>query len=205
MKRNFIPRVFTVLILMAIILLILVAKDSTEAMADIHIETKPIPFEEMAAHEIDRIYLEWCAEQEAVVSAPYDFISLDDDLQIFLEERCAEYDLDFWLMASLMFSESSFRTKAVGDNGNSVGLFQINKCWWGEMEKKGLDVNEPKDNIEIGLIIFSQYLDKADGDVEKAIQYYKCGPSRGKKLWNQGKKLSVIQSLLDRAEEWSNK
>lgn len=202
MKRT--VKIVTVLVLLAIILAIIGLP--TEAAPDEESIISSISFQEMAAHSIDVAYAEWELQQDLRKSAPYDCISLEDELQIYLEERCVEYDLDFFIMASLMFSESSFRTGVMGDKkiGGSYGLFQINNCWWDEMSKKGLDVFEPKDNIEIGLIIFSEYLGMADGDYEKAIQYYKCGPSRGKKLWNQGKKLSTIKGIINRAEEWRN-
>lgn len=198
-----ISKIITVLILLATILALIGLPNGNAP--EVEALTMAISFNEMAAHTIDVKYSEWVLEQDTRKTAPYDCISLDDDLQIYLEERCAEYDLDFFVMASLMFSESSFRKKAVGDNGNSIGLFQINKVWWDVMADKGLDVNEPMDNIEIGLMIFSEYLGKADGDYEKAIQYYKCGISRGKRLWKEGRKLSSIKTVLDRAEEWRTK
>ncbi len=139
---------------------------------------------------------------EEISGAPYDFITLDDEYQIVLESLCADLDLDFFTMASLMFSESSFRENAKGDGGNSIGLFQINKCWWDYMfDKHGLDAHDVYDNIEIGCIIYKDLLDKYGSD-EKAIQMYKCGESRGKKLWNEGKKLKSIDGILERAKLW---
>lgn len=195
----------SVIFLATIILILLCIHD--EEPAEVHVKIEPIPTAEMFAHDVEKVYMEWLEESEAeeIKTAPYEFISLDEELQIYLEERCAVHELDFFLMASLMFSESSFRTTAVGDNGNSIGLFQINKVWWQVMADKGLDVKQPKDNIEIGLIIFEELMDKTGWDAEKAIQYYKCGESRGKKLWKQGKKLSSIKGIIDRANEWKEK
>lgn len=170
-----------------------------------YIMYEPIPVEEVTRH-YKSAQIEICiAEQEEQpTNSPYEFIKLDDDLQIYLEERCADMNLDFFVMASLMFSESSFKVSAYGDEkiGGSVGLFQINKVWWDYMEDNyGLDVFQPKDNIDAGLIIYKKLLDKSGSD-EMAIQYYKCGESRGRKLAKQGKMLSSIKGILDRADEW---
>lgn len=203
MEKKF--RILTFIALVAIIIALFSLDDEIVYSAS-SVKYEMIPFDQMIEHTMD---VKWQEYQDSLEEetgfTPYDFISLKDEYQIYLEQRCAEYDLDFFLMASLMFSESSFRAKAVGDNGKSIGLFQINKVWWNEMADKGLDVNNPFDNIEIGCIIFREDLDKADGDIEKAIQYYKCGAKRGKRLWNEGKKLSSISGIIDRADDWRNK
>ena len=208
----------TTVVIATVVLMLLSIKD--KPAEELKVSLEPIPVSGMINHDIDRVFLDWQKAsvevpvteetvvedtEDAIKSAPYSFIKLDDELQIYLEERCAVYELDFFLMASLMFSESSFRTKAVGDNGNSVGLFQINKVWWKKMANKGLDVNDPKNNIEIGLIIFEDLMDKTGWDAEMAIQFYKCGEARGKKLWKQGTKLSSIKGIIERADEWREK
>lgn len=194
----------SVAVLVAIILLIMFAPEETEARPATSI-IQPIPFEEIVAHDIDKIFISWSTEQEKeqIEKVTVYDIGLEEKYQIYLQELCADYNIDFFLMASLIFSESSFRANAVGDGGNSIGFCQINKVWWEDMEKKGLDVNDPYDNLEIGCIIFGKLLEKT-GDAEKAIQYYKCGEKRGKKLWNEGKKLSSIEKIIERAEEWKN-
>lgn len=174
--------------------------DKTECEGMV-IEEKKLSVEEMAERDIQRKYEAW-VEAEKSEYAPFDFLSLDDEYQIYMEERCAELGLDFFLAASLMFSESSFRADAVGDNGKSIGFFQINEVNWETMsDKYGLDVFVPLDNIECGLIIFYKLMDKY-GDSTTAIQCYKCGESRGKKLLKEGKVLSSIEGIIERADEW---
>lgn len=174
--------------------------DKTECEGMV-IEEKKLSVEEMAERDIQRKFDAW-VEAEKSEYAPFDFLKLDDEYQIYMEERCAELGLDFFLAASLMFSESSFRADAVGDNGKSIGFFQINECNWETMsDKYGLDVFVPLDNIECGLIIFSKLMDKY-GDATTAIQCYKCGESRGKKLLKEGKVLGSIEGIIERADEW---
>lgn len=200
MEKHYFSAAFLAAITMAIFIAT-IGKSESEAMT---IETpKQICFQEQVEADIDKIFIEWLKEVEEN-NTPYEFLALDNEYQIYLEERCAEYDLDFFLMASLMFSESSFRPNVAGDNGKSVGLFQINECNWEEMSEYGLDVFEPMDNIECGLIIFSKLMDKYE-DEATAIQMYKCGEARGKQLLSEGKMLGCIEGIIDRAEKWKEK
>lgn len=138
--------------------------------------------------------------------APYDFLTLDDTYQIFLEERCAELEINFFLAASLMYSESSFNPGAIGDNGNSIGLFQINKVNWERMQYVyGLDVDRPLENIEAGLRIMRELMNDYPDDVAAVIQCYKCGQGRGEELMREGIYLSCIEEIVNRAIEWQTK
>lgn len=166
-------------------------------------------FEAQAMDDIEKRYerekeeAELIQEQGNTMKAPYDFISLSDDYQTFMENRCEALGINFFLAASLMFSESSFNPYVLGDNGNSIGLFQINKCNWERMEKDfGLDVTLPADNIEAGLRIFKELMDEYPDDVAAVIQCYKCGIGRGEELMKDGVYLSCIEEIVDRAMEW---
>ena len=135
---------------------------------------------------------------------PYSFISLEDELQIYMESLCADMELDFFLCAALMESESSFREDVVSRDGKDIGLFQIRASVWEDYFKEmGLDIYTPRDNIKAGLHIIKKLCDKYP--VETAIQCYKCGESRGLQLMEEGIVLSSIETILDRQEEWKRK
>jgi len=139
--------------------------------------------------------------KEAEKKAPYEYISLDDDLQIYLEERCNDLGIDVFFALALMESESNFNCDATGDSGRSVGLFQINQVWWDYMDEHyGLDVNDPRDNIEIGLIIINNLMAKYPDDLIPVVQCYKCGEYRGEELMHEGIYISACRLVLDRAE-----
>lgn len=155
-----------------------------------------VPFAEQIKADEERIYQEYLASiEEKVIEPPFQDINLDDDYQFYLFERCKFYGIDFWLALALMESESTFNDKAV--NGTSVGLMQINQCWWNHWEE--LDVNNPYDNIEMGLKILGDLLSKYDELT--SIQCYKCGEYRGIELINEGIVIGQATYVINRAEE----
>ena len=144
------------------------------------------------------------AEVETEEFAPYDFIHLSDELQIHMESLCADYDLDFFLCAALMESESTFREDAISRDGKDIGLFQIRASVWEDyFNEMGLDIRDPKDNIECGLLIIKNLLDKYPE--ETALQCYKCGETRGLQLINEGTVIKSVQYVLERQAEWKRK
>lgn len=161
--------------------------------------TEPTLFEEQIKIDEERLFQEYMASIEAEpveeITVPYEDIDLESDLQIHLWERCNFHSIDFWLALALMESESTYNYEAV--NGDSKGLMQINRCWWGYY--KELDVNSPYDNIEIGLLILEDLLTKYDELT--AIHMYKCGEGRGQELLDKGIIITQAQWVIDRAEE----
>lgn len=182
--------------------------DTHEVVAETIEPTKS--FETQVMDDIVARYESEKEEREEVkemkkAKAPYNFLSLDDTYQIYLEKRCKELNINFFLAASLMFSESSFKPSAVGDSGNSIGLFQINKCNWERMEYVyGLDVSRPLENIDAGLRIMRELMNDYPDDVAAVIQCYKCGIGRGEELMKEGVYLSCIDEIVNRAIEWQN-
>lgn len=180
--------------------------DSTERMeaeknreiAEIH-ETVYVPVSKQVSKDADIILNDWYQEEQNL-TAPYENIPLKAEYQNYLEQRCADYGTDFFLVIALMESESQFDEEAEGDNGNSIGLMQINNVWWETMSNKGLDIFDSKDNIEAGLIILTSYLEKY-ADEATAIQMYKCGETRGRELLSSGIILTQCTDVVNRAEE----
>lgn len=172
------------------------------------IETYTVSVAEQAMEDIEERYheIENIEKEGNKMGAPYDFISLDEDYQIYMEQRCADMEINFFFALSLMFSESSFNPNVIGDNGNSVGLFQINKCNWERMnDTYGLNVFEPYDNIDAGLFIIRELMDDYPDDVTAVVQCYKCGKARGEELMNEEIFLSCIDEIVDRAMEWQTR
>lgn len=139
-------------------------------------------------------------EEAKKPSAPYDFIPLEDEYQLFIEDACDLLNIDFFTVMALIESESSFNHDAVGDSGKSIGLFQINKCWHETLyDEFALDVFDHLDNVKAGLYIFATLLDKYP--TELAVQCYKAGESRGMELYEEGRIIPGATAVVNRAEE----
>ena len=104
-------------------------------------------------------------------------IPLSKELQDYTRRICEEYgNVDETLVYALIKQESNFRVKALGDNGKSKGLMQIQEIWHKERMKK-LEVDSlmtAKGNIRVGIDILSEKIDKYD-DLGKALTAYNAG------------------------------
>ena len=104
-------------------------------------------------------------------------IPLSKELQDYTRKICEEYgNVDETLVYALIKQESNFRVKALGDNGKSKGLMQIQEIWHKKrMEKLGVDsLMTAKGNIRVGIDILSEKIDKYD-DLGKALTAYNAG------------------------------
>lgn len=104
-------------------------------------------------------------------------IPLSRELQDYTRKICEKYgNVDETLVYALIKQESNFRVKALGDNGRSKGLMQIQEIWHKErMKKLGVDsLMTAKGNIRVGIDILSEKIDKYD-DLGKALTAYNAG------------------------------
>lgn len=117
---------------------------------------------------------------------PLSELPLDPEMQIYMYELCEENNLSFAFAAMVMESETNFNPAAVGDDGESVGYFQINRINWERMATEyGLDVHDPKDNIKCGVVMLTELFEKYE-DPYMVLLAYKCGEHRGRELYEQG-------------------
>lgn len=104
-------------------------------------------------------------------------IPLSKELQDYTRKICEEYgNVDETLVYALIKQESNFRVEALGDNGKSKGLMQIQEIWHKErMKKLGVDsLMTAEGNIRVGIDILSEKIDKYD-DLGKALTAYNAG------------------------------
>ena len=112
-------------------------------------------------------------------------IPLSKELQDYTRKICEEYgNVDETLVYALIKQESNFRVKALGDNGKSKGLMQIQEMWHKKrMKKLGVDsLMTAKGNIRVGIDILSEKIDKYD-DLGKALTAYNAGDAGAYKYY----------------------
>ena len=119
------------------------------------------------------------AETEPETEAPfsgYEFIPLDADLQVQIMKICEEYEISYDLILAMIKTESNFHTDSIGDDGAAIGLMQIWPQWWQETaDANGLNIYEPIDNVNLGIIILNKALNDNGGDLKKALKQYNSG------------------------------
>ena len=134
----------------------------------------------------------------------YDIIPLHGDLQLHAQKLCREHHVAFSFFIAMLESESSFSKEiginytAQGDGGNSVGYMQINKPNW---DRYGLNAFVPEDNIEIGIRMMSEYIEKYQ-EFDMVVMCYKAGEGKALELREQGIRLSACDSVAENAIWW---
>lgn len=122
-------------------------------------------------------------ETEIVEAEPpvalYD-VPLDADLQIHIIETAASYGIDPAIIMAMAYKESTYRTDAIGDGGNSLGLLQVQPRWHGaRMERLGCpNLLDPYQNATVAIDYLAEQIDRYD-DLSKGLVAYNRGHYAG--------------------------
>lgn len=116
-------------------------------------------------------------------------VPLEKELQDHIFDICDSYNVDPELIVSMIFYESSFRSKVIGENnsGYSYGLMQIMPRWnQDRMDRLGCqDLLDPYQNVLVGTDLISEYIKEGRG-VEWALMAYNGGPSYANRKVSEG-------------------
>ena len=112
---------------------------------------------------------------------------LEMQVQLDISDICTNYGIDASLVMAMIKVESNFNPDAIGDNGKSFGLMQIQKKWHTErMEDLNVDnLLDPVDNVLVGVDYLREMLDLYD-DMDMAIIAYNMGEGGADNLFDQG-------------------
>ena len=101
---------------------------------------------------------------------------LDATIQEWAREQCYINNIEFNIVLAIIEVESNFEENAIGDNGNSIGLMQIQPRWHRErMQKlKCDDLQDPRDNIKVGIDFLAE-LYKKHGNYTDSLREYNGG------------------------------
>lgn len=93
-----------------------------------------------------------------------------------IDKMAKRYGLDSRIIKALIEEESGWCESAEGDNGNSIGLMQIQKHWHKDRMKRlrVTDLYDPQQNITVGCDILSELLNKY-GNYKDALSVYNSG------------------------------
>ena len=87
-------------------------------------------------------------------------VPLDDELQIYIEQLCAEYEVPANVVFAVIEVESGYDPSLVGDGGNSWGLMQIYatqhtaRC----VRLGAWNLLDPKANVRVGIDFLGELL-----------------------------------------------
>ena len=103
-------------------------------------------------------------------------VPLDHEIQAFVIRSCEDLNIDPAVIIAMIDQESDFREDCVGDNGEAVGLMQIQQKWHLErMDKLGVtDLMNPLQNVAVGIDYLAELIDKGNG-LEWAVAAFNAG------------------------------
>ena len=139
-------------------------------------------------------------------------VDLDAETQWAIYEACGYDPGLFSLVMAIAEHESDFRPDLQGDNGQSIGMMQINTKWHtGRMEALGVtDLTDPVQCATVA-IDYLQELESRYGfeaESEALLMAYNMGPSGARKALNEGQTstdysreiMTVYQGYLEELE-----
>lgn len=178
------------------------------------VQPKPIPIQIVEEIEIETEpevqIVEFIEEiepvQEIVPEKEYRYLldcPLSEELQEGIFDICEEYNVSFEFVMAVIMQESSFKAKALGDNGNSKGLMQIQERWHsGLMKELGVsDLYVPLDNVKVGVALLHSYFEEL-GDVYHVLMRYNGGEPYATNMMKAGKVSDYAREVTERAIEY---
>lgn len=193
--------VSTIVILLTLMCVTLCKAVQLEKYESLSIHTEQLTSEQLEGMKLPRvqqvIVKEVIEEVEPEIKGfdIYD-IDLEGKYQIKAQELCKEYEVSFPFFLAMCESESTFNDDAEGDKGRSIGLMQINIVNW---DKYGLDARIPYDNLEIGIRMIAELIEKY-GDMDMVVMAYKGGEGAANKWRQEGVRLSICDTIIERTQ-----
>ncbi len=147
-------------------------------------------------------------EVEAVLNPPkveivtYYNVPLDYELQNYIRELCDEYDVDMPLVLAVIGQESNYDANAIGDDGQSQGLMQIQPQWHSSrMERLNVtDLMNPRQNVTVGVDLLSELISEEKG-WEWAVTAYNAGIERADFNKNMGVLSEYTEAVMKLRED----
>lgn len=128
-------------------------------------------------------------------------VPLEPELQLYIKQLCDSYGVDMPLVLAIIGQESNYQHNIIGDDGDSIGLMQIQpQHHQSRMDRLGVtNLLEPKENVTVGIDILAELL--REQDTEWAVTAYNAG----KKVADFNKQVGVrseyAESVMTLAEE----
>lgn len=103
-------------------------------------------------------------------------VPLPNELQDCIFAECEKYDIPPAIVIAMIEKESSFDRYAIGDDGRSFGLMQIQPKWYISkmIDMDCTDLFDPYKNIRLGIAILGE-LKMQRNDIGWALTYYNSG------------------------------
>ena len=136
------------------------------------------------------------AETSEKAPKTYD-VPLDAGLENHIITLCDRENIDPALVMAVIGVESNYNAEAIGDNGRSYGLMQVQTEWHqARIERlKSPDMLNPYDNVTVGIDILAEKISKDKG-IEWALMAYNGGNSHADMMQQTGQLSEYAETVI---------
>ena len=129
-------------------------------------------------------------------------VPLSEELQLHIFEECEKHNIAPAIVIAMIEKESSYDASKIGDNGDSLGLMQIQPKWHKErMERLGCtDLLDPFQNVTVGIDYISELI-RIDSDLYWVLMAYNGGNLYSTVRMDSGNYSDYALSVTERASE----
>lgn len=146
-------------------------------------------------------------EKEAQLPEPievnqlYD-VPLEPELQDYINQLCDDYNVDMPLVLAVIGQESNYNAGALGDDGNSIGLMQIQPQYHQQrMDRLGVtDLLDPYQNVTVGIDLLAELINENKG-AEWAVIAYNAGAGTADYHKTIGTRTEYVEGVMKLMEE----
>ena len=119
---------------------------------------------------------------------------------------CEDTTLSFELVMSQIYEESGWDPECISDDGESVGLMQIQEKWHTElMDKTGCtDLTDPVQNVRVGTALLKRHFITYQ-DPAWALMAYNGGQAYADRMIKQNKTSAYAERILRRASRYERR
>lgn len=126
--------------------------------------------------------------------------------QVYLWGICRDAGVDYYMVLALIERESGYRYDAIGDNGNSKGLMQVQERFHKDRMKAvgATDLYNPYDNMRVAVNFLKEIQDRylASSGAHCVLMVYNMGATGANRLWAEGiYSTAYTRQILQRAQE----
>jgi hypothetical protein len=128
-------------------------------------------------------------------------LSQREIINTYVKEICSKYNIDPYLIMSVIESESTYNPKCT--TGNCLGLMQVSKTWHSDRARKlGVkDFYDPYGNILLGVDYISELL-KTYKDPRLVLMLYNMDHKTAITMYRNGQVSTYARTVLARAEQY---
>lgn len=135
------------------------------------------------------------------VSQYYDIKKLSKGLQEHIFTLCEQYKLPSDIVVSVIYRESSYNPKTMGDNGNAYGLMQVQPKWHQDrMDKLGVtNLLDPYQNVIVGIDYLGE-LAASGKPIEWVLMAYNGGPDYADYYFERGQITAYVTAVIEHSK-----